>query len=83
MESQFKYNIVRTNKFKKQYKKILIQGKDESKIIKFFIALANGEALEPKYKDHALIDNKYTLQIVESAILNQIDYLYTNIITIN
>lgn len=59
MESQLKYNIVRTNKFKKQYKKILKQGKDEAKIIKVFIALANGETLEPKYKDHALIDNKY------------------------
>lgn len=54
-----KYSIKRTNKFKKQYKKMLKQGKDENKIINIITSLANGEKLLPKYKDHLLKDNKY------------------------
>ena len=54
-----KYNIKRSNNFKKQYKKILKQGKDISKMEKVIEILASGEQLDKKYKDHNLNDNKY------------------------
>lgn len=54
-----KYSIKRSNNFKKQYKKILKQGKDISKMEYVIGVLANGEILDKKYKDHNLNDNKY------------------------
>jgi len=54
-----KYVIKRSNNFKKQYKKILKQGKDILKMEEVFEKLANGQKLDEKYKDHSLIDNKY------------------------
>lgn len=54
-----KYNIKRSNNFKKQYKKVLKKGKDVSKLEKVIEALASGEQLDKKYKDYNLNDNKY------------------------
>lgn len=54
-----KFSIKRSNYFKKQYKKILKQGKDISKMMYVIGVLANGEVLDSKYKDHSLNDNKY------------------------
>lgn len=54
-----KYEVHYTNLFKKQYKKILKQGKDKNKFLKVLGTLANGLQLEEKYKDHSLVDNKY------------------------
>lgn len=54
-----KYGIVSSNKFNKQLKKVIKQGKDIKKLSTVVKKLANGEMLEQKYKDHALIDNKY------------------------
>lgn len=54
-----KYNIKRSNNFKKQYKKVLKQGKDISKMEEVIEILASGEQLDKKYKDHNLSDNKY------------------------
>ncbi len=54
-----KYEVQYTSLFKKQYKKVLKQGKDKEKFLKILGILANGESLEEKYKDHALVDNKY------------------------
>ncbi len=54
-----KYGIKRSNNFKKQYKKILKQGKDVSKMQYVIETLANGKKLEVRYKDHSLNDNKY------------------------
>lgn len=54
-----KYSIKRSNNFKKQYKKVLKQGKDISKMEDVIGKLANGEQLDKKYKDHNLNDNKY------------------------
>ena len=54
-----KYEVHYTNLFKKQYKKILKQGKDKNKFLKVLGILANGLQLEEKYKDHSLVDNKY------------------------
>lgn len=53
-----KYTIKRSNIFKKQYKKILKQGKNISKMEKVIEILASGEQLEEKYQDHNLNDNK-------------------------
>lgn len=53
-----KYDIEITSRFKRDYKKIRKQGKDINKLIKTLETLANGEELEPKYKDHKLINDK-------------------------
>ena len=47
------YQIFRTSAFKKDYKKLSSQDKEEVK--KIIIRLANNEVLDPKYKDHKLI----------------------------
>ncbi len=54
-----KYGIVTSNKFNKQLKKIIKQGKDLNKLIVVVKMLANGEKLDLKYKDHLLNDTKY------------------------
>jgi len=43
-----------TSRFKKDYKRILKQGKDESKFEALIAKLSNNETLEDKYKDHKL-----------------------------
>lgn len=43
-----------TSSFKKDYKKILKQGKDESKFETLIAKLINNETLEDKYRDHKL-----------------------------
>ena len=54
-----KYGIVSTNKFNKQLKKMVKQGKNIDKIKTVIEKLANGEKLEFKYRDHLLLDTKY------------------------
>lgn len=54
-----KYTIEFMNSFKKGHKKVKKQGKDLKKLYSIIETLANGESLEPKYKDHALISDKY------------------------
>lgn len=49
------YQIFRTSAFKKDYKKLSPQDKEEVKRI--IMRLANNEVLDPKYKDHKLIGN--------------------------
>ena len=50
-----KYKIERTNKFLKQYSKILKQKEfKEEEFIKVLGLLANDEVLPPKYKNHLL-----------------------------
>lgn len=53
-----KYDISISSRFKHDFKKILKQGKDISKLIFVLEKLANGEQLESKYKDHSLFDNR-------------------------
>jgi mRNA interferase YafQ len=43
-----------TSRFKKDYKRILKQGKDESKFEVVIAKLSNRETLEDKYQDHKL-----------------------------
>lgn len=52
------YEIEISSKFKNGYKKIRKQGKDINKLIKVLEILANGEELDPKYKNHKLANNK-------------------------
>lgn len=54
-----KYTVKFMTSFKKSHKKIKKQGKDMTKLYSIIESLANGETLDSKYKDHALIDNKY------------------------
>ena len=54
-----KYGVVTSNKFNNQLKKIIKQGKKIEKLSDVVKKLANGETLDPKYRDHALQDTKY------------------------
>ena len=49
-----KYRVFRSKRFRKSLKKMIQRGKDINKINDVILKLANGETLEPKYKDHAL-----------------------------
>ena len=49
-----KYEIVPSNQFKKDLKLAQKRGYDLDKIKKVITALANGETLEAKYRDHLL-----------------------------
>ena len=63
-----KYEIKGLTTFKKQLKKVIKQGKDINKLIDVLKVLANGEKLDSKYKDHALINNKYYKDVRECHI---------------
>lgn len=52
------YEIDTTSKFNKQLKKISKQGLDIEILISIVEKLANKEPLDPKYKDHRLINNR-------------------------
>ena len=49
-----KYDIVITNKCKKDIKKASKQGKDINLLFEIVDKLSEGEELDPKYKDHKL-----------------------------
>ena len=53
-----KYKIDLTSKFKRDYKKLKKQNKDLTKLAYVIYQLANGCELEPKYKNHKLLDDK-------------------------
>lgn len=48
------YEILFTGRFKKDYKLALNRGRDISKLDAVISALANGQPLEERYRDHAL-----------------------------
>lgn len=54
----YKYRVDFTSEFKKEYKKIKKQVKDLNKIKNVIKQLACGNELNPKFKDHKLINNK-------------------------
>lgn len=54
-----KYGVVTSNKFNKQLKKIIKQGKKIEKLSEVVKKIANGETLDSKYRDYALQDTKY------------------------
>ena len=49
-----KYRVFKAKWFRKSLKKMLRRGKDINKINDVILKLANGETLDPMYKDHAL-----------------------------
>ncbi len=53
-----KYHVQYTSRFKKEFKKVLKQGKDEHSFLKVLNVLANGGKLEEKYRNHKLINDK-------------------------
>ncbi len=55
---KYKYTVDTTSDFKKDYKKIIKQGKKLEKIKTVIDKLACGEKLDSKYKDHKLNDSK-------------------------
>ncbi len=52
-----KYDIQFTTQFKKDVKAVKKQGRDTEKLYCIIEKLANGELLEPKYRDHSLTGN--------------------------
>lgn len=74
-----KHIISYTTNFKKQYKKIIKQGKDKTKLETVLNILISGENYQKNIEImHLLIIN--ILIIVENITLNQIGYSYINII---
>ena len=53
-----KCEIDYTSKFKNQLKKVLKQGKDSKLLLEVVTKLANLEELDPKFKNHNLINDK-------------------------
>ena len=49
-----KYRVFKAKRFRKSLKKMIRRGKDINKINDVILKLANGETLDPKYRDHAL-----------------------------
>ena len=54
-----KYEVKYSNTFKKSLKKVTKQNKNLDKMFYVIEKLANKETLEPKYRNHNLIDDKY------------------------
>jgi len=52
------YKIKYSKEFKKSLKKITKQGKDIDKLLNVVDMLSKKQQLEPKYKDHALYNDK-------------------------
>lgn len=53
-----KYHVQYTSRFKKEFKKLLKQGKDENLFLEVLNVIANGKELAEKYKNHKLINDK-------------------------
>lgn len=68
LDLETKYAVDMTSSFKKQYKKIVKQGKDINKFINILEKLANGEILDEKYKNHQLKNDKYYKDCYECHI---------------
>lgn len=52
------YNIKYSKEFKKSFKKLIKQGKNIDKLLEVVEMLSRKEQLDPKYKDHALYNDK-------------------------
>ena len=63
-----KYGIKFTSNFKKNYKKMIKQGKDKTKLKEIITKLANNEILEEKYRNHKLVNDKYYKECYECHI---------------
>ena len=56
--TNYKYDVVYSTKFKKSLKKIQKQNKNISELLDVIDILAAKEELDPKYRNHKLIDDK-------------------------
>lgn len=54
----YRYEVVFSSKFKKSLKRIQKQSKNIDELLDVIDKLAFKEELDPKYKNHKLIDNK-------------------------
>lgn len=63
-----KYHVRYTSRFKKEFKKVLKQGKNEDKFLEVLKVIANGGKLEEKYKNHKLINDKFFKDCIECHI---------------
>ena len=63
-----KYHVQYTSRFKKEFKKILKQGRDENLFLEVLNVIANGEELTEKYKNHKLINDKTFKECYECHI---------------
>ena len=54
MMTKRKYTVEASSRYKKELRKMLKRGADESKIIYVIDVLASGESLPPRYEDHPL-----------------------------
>lgn len=68
-----KYKIEYTSKFKRQLRKIVKQNKNINELLEVVTRLANLEELELKYKNHNLINDKIYRNCKECHI--RIDWL--------
>ena len=62
------HEVIRTNRFKKQFKKLQAQGYDLSELKKVIQILMEGNALPKKYKDHKWNDTKEYRDVRECHI---------------
>jgi mRNA interferase YafQ len=53
-----KYHVQYTSRFKKEFKKVLKQGKNENDFLVVLQIIANGGELDKKYRNHKLINDK-------------------------
>ena len=63
-----KYNVQFTSRFKKEFKKMLKQGKDENLFLEVLNVIANGGKLAEKYKNHKLVNDKVFNECYECHI---------------
>lgn len=56
--TNYNYKIVYSTKFKKSLKKLIKQGKNIDELKRVLDKLTKNEELEPKYRNHKLIDDK-------------------------
>ena len=63
-----KYHVQYTSRFKKEFKKILKQGKDENLFLEVLNSIANGKELAEKYKNHKLINDQTFKECYECHI---------------
>lgn len=57
--NNYRYNVVYSTKFKKALKRIKKQGKNIEELLDVIDKLAIKEELEPKYKNHKLVNDKH------------------------